>query len=188
MIQRNWRWWFHVIHRDAGYLCVGLTLIYALSGIAVNHVADWNPNYSIEKVRSSIGPVEHTGPVDDALARQVLARLELSPDYKTLFEPAPGQLRIIRENNHTIDVVLASGAVMHEIVTPRPVLEQANFLHLNHPKRAWTWFADAYAVALIALAITGMFLIKGKKGITGRGMWLTGAGVALPLFFLWLYG
>lgn len=186
MAGHNWRWWFHAIHRDVGYLCVGLVLIYSVSGIAVNHVADWNPNYAIAKVHGNIGAVAHGAEVDDALARAVLGRLDLSPEYLTLFQPGPHQLRIVREN-HTIDVQLDTGAVRHEIVTPRPILHPANYLHLNHAKQIWTWVADAFAVALIVLAITGMFLLRGKQGITGRGLWLTAAGFAVPLFFLWLY-
>lgn len=185
MAERNWRWWFRVLHRDVGYLCVGLTLIYALSGLAVNHVADWNPSYSIQKVRSSIAPVAATRTVDDALAKELLASLELTPEYESLFAPGRGQVRILREN-HTIDIDLASGTVLHEFVTPRFLLKQANAMHLNHMKRAWTWFADLFAVALIGLAITGMFLIKGKKGITGRGAWLTALGFVLPLAMYWL--
>lgn len=184
MAARNWRYWFHVLHRDIGYACVGLTLVYAVSGIAVNHVADWNPSYVIEKVRARIEPVGGAPAVDDALARRLLASMELSPDYNTLFVPGPGQVRIIRQN-HTIDVELASGSVLHEIVTPRFLLADANAMHLNHAKRAWTWFADAFAVALIVLAITGMFLIKGKHGITGRGAWLTALGFIVPLALYW---
>jgi len=41
-------------------------------------------------------------------------------------------------------------------------------------------------VALLVLAITGIFIIRGKKGITGRGAWLTAAGASVPLVFLWL--
>jgi hypothetical protein len=44
----NWRKWNRAIHRDLGYLCFGLTLIYTISGIAMNHIQDWNPNYKIE--------------------------------------------------------------------------------------------------------------------------------------------
>ena len=33
------------LHRDFGYIAVGLTFIYALSGLAVNHIADWDPNF-----------------------------------------------------------------------------------------------------------------------------------------------
>lgn len=181
----NWRWWFHAIHRDVGYLCIGLVLVYAVSGIAVNHVADWNPNYSITKVQSNIGAVPH-GAIDEDLARVVLGKLNLDPEFRTIFVPAPEHLRILREN-HTIDVDLRTGAVDHDIVTPRPVLHQANFLHLNHGKELWTWVADAFAVCLIVLAITGMFLLRGKYGILGRGLWLTGIGVAVPTFFYWLY-
>jgi hypothetical protein len=86
--ERNWRWWFRVLHRDVGYLCVGLTLIYAVSGIAVNHVADWNPNYDTAKVQSNIGAVPH-GAIDDDLARVVLKKLELSPEFRTIFQPGP---------------------------------------------------------------------------------------------------
>jgi hypothetical protein len=67
-------------------------------------------------------------------------------------------------------------------------LRHANSLHLNHYRGLWTYRADLYAVALFLLAVTGMFVIKGKKGITGRGAWLTGIGVLIPLVFLWMYG
>ena len=113
-------------------------------------------------------------------------KLELPQDYLTLFYPSEQQLRILRDN-HTIDVNLETGEVAQQIVAPRPIIHATNVLHLNHKKQLWTWVADAFAVCLAMLAISGMFLIKGKKGITGRGLWLTGAGIALPLFFLWLY-
>ena len=61
-----------------------------------------------------------------------------------------------------------------------------NQLHLNTPKRLWTWVADIYAIGLIVLAVTGMFVLKGRTGITGRGAWLTGAGVLLPVIY-WVY-
>ncbi len=80
-----------------------------------------------------------------------------------------------------------TGAVLIETVRDRRILREANFLHLNHPKKLWTYFADAYAVALALLAVTGVFVLKGKKGITGRGAWWTGAGVLIPAVFLWLY-
>ena len=47
--------------------------------------------------------------------------------------------------------------------------------------------ADLFALALIFLAISGLFMIKGKNSITGRGKWLTAGGVLIPLVFLLLY-
>ena len=52
----RWRYWNNVLHRDLGYLVVALTIIYAVSGIAVNHVHDWNPNYSIDRIERKIEP------------------------------------------------------------------------------------------------------------------------------------
>src|SRR3954468_16598061 len=37
--------WVRALHRDFGFLVIGLTVIYAFSGLAVNHVADWDPNF-----------------------------------------------------------------------------------------------------------------------------------------------
>ena len=41
------RKWNRVIHRDAGYIFFGMSIIYGLSGIALNHLDDWNPDYII---------------------------------------------------------------------------------------------------------------------------------------------
>jgi hypothetical protein len=50
----KWRKFNIIIHRDLGYLCFGLTIIYAISGVAVNHIQDWNPTYVLEKIVSSV--------------------------------------------------------------------------------------------------------------------------------------
>jgi hypothetical protein len=60
-----------------------------------------------------------------------------------------------------------------------------NFLHLNHPKKSWTWVADVYAVALGFLAVSGMLMIRRKT--MHRGAVLTGIGFVIPLLFLVLY-
>jgi hypothetical protein len=67
------------------------------------------------------------------------------------------------------------------------VFFESNYLHYNTPRGLWTWFADIFAGALILLAISGLFILKGKKGITGRGAWLTGIGILIPAIFLILY-
>ena len=62
-----------------------------------------------------------------------------------------------------------------------------NFLHLNTPKELWTWISDLFAASLIILAITGLFMIKGKKGFNGRGKWLFVLGIFIPILFLFIY-
>lgn len=183
----KWRKWNNIIHRDLGYICFGLTILYAISGIAVNHIRDWNPTYKIEKHQTDIGPVLDKGRrITDSEIKQILEKLGNKTEYKKRFQSTPDSINIYQENN-TINVELLTGRVVQEKVEKRPFFFQVNFLHLNHAKKLWTWFADIYAAALLILAITGLFVLRGKKGIKGRGAWLATGGLFIPLFFLWLY-
>jgi hypothetical protein len=174
------RRWLRILHRDVGYLVAPLTVIYAVSGVAVNHVADWNPNLEIER------SVEQIGPAEGLSAEEVLARLGEEPAHKSTFRPDGRTLQVFQENaTYTVD--LPSGRVAVERTETRPVLYESNFLHLNHPKKAWTWIADVFAVALAFLALSGIFLIKGAKGLAGRGKWFLAAGVVIPAWALWAY-
>jgi hypothetical protein len=182
----KWRKWNIIIHRDLGYLCFGLTILYVISGIAVNHIHDWNPTYKIEKSRVEVdlSTVDRTD--DRALTSAVLERLGETGDLKNIYRQDGRTLKIFVVNNN-ITVDLADGTVFQEKSNKRPLLYQANFLHLNHAKKLWTWFADLYAVCLGILAISGILILKGRKGLSGRGKWLVGIGFFIPVLFLWLY-
>ncbi len=180
-----WRW-NRAIHRDLGYLCFGLSIIYALSGVAVNHTKDWNPNYKIKRITTNIGQIDTESLTRDQVVTKILTRLAYPVEYKSTFYPAPDYLNIFLEGN-TLEVDLKNGVVVEEKITQRPFLSKLNFLHLNVPKKFWTLFADLYALALAVLAVSGLFMVKGKKGIKGRGAWLTGLGILLPIIFLIWY-
>ena len=174
------------MHRDLGYLCVGLTIIYAVSGIAVNHIDDWNPNYVIEHQNVKIDPVDYKTLTDEEIVERVLNLTEIEGEFKNSFRSAEHKIDIYLEGI-TINANLRNGFTKIEKVTSRHVIRETNYLHLNAPKGLWTYVADIFAVALIVLAITGMFLLKGSQGITGRGKWFTLAGFAIPIVFLLIY-
>ncbi len=180
----KWRKWNNILHRDIGYLAVGLTLVFAISGIAVNHVADWNPNYSISREEIHINPPQAND--REELVQSILQELNIHRPLKSSYRPNPTRLQIFLENQ-TVEINTESGEGFVEKVTERPLLHDFNFLHLNHAKKWWTWFSDLYALALIFLSISGLFVLKGKKGLAGRGKWLTGIGFLFPLFFLIIY-
>jgi hypothetical protein len=182
----KWRKYNIIIHRDLGYLCFGLTIIYAISGVAVNHIQDWNPTYVLEKIVSSVNLAGIESADNEALTSSVLEQLGETSELKNVYRQDADTLKIFVVNNN-ITVDLNSGSVFQEKSTKRPFLYEANFLHLNHPKKLWTWFADLYAVSLGLLAVSGLFILKGKKGLAGRGKWLVGVGFVIPLLFLWLY-
>jgi hypothetical protein len=181
-----WRRWNIALHRDLGYLCAGLTIVYAISGVAVNHRADWNPNYRITSETVQLGALELDAPASEDFARQVMDEIGVRGPIRGTFRPDPESVDIFLDGG-TISVDLATGQAAYEIVRPRFLLRAFNFLHLNEAKKLWTWMADLYAIALALLALTGLFILKGKKGITGRGAWLTALGVLIPVGFLLLY-
>jgi uncharacterized membrane protein len=51
----------------------------------------------------------------------------------------------------------------------------------------WTYVADVFAVLLIFLAGSGIFMVRGKNGIVGRGKWIVAAGILIPVIFWILY-
>lgn len=182
----KWRKPVRILHRDIGYIAVGLTIIYSVSGIAVNHVADWNPNYIIENSVQEIEPYLDSAKTTESMVEYVANSVGLNHNPKNIFRSGPNSVDLFYEGK-TVSADLNKGAINIETVTSRGVFRETNFLHLNAPKKLWTYVADLFAVSLILLAITGMFMIKGKNGITGRGKWLTIAGFLIPIIFLIIY-
>jgi len=175
-----------ILHRDIGYIAFGLTIIYSISGIAVNHVDDWNPNYNITK-DTLIIPSEFNVKVSpEGLLKSLTELFQIKDSVKSYFRTSPNSIDVYF-NKKTLSVNSKHRIAILEKVESRPILRESNFLHLNNPKKMWTWVADIFALSLILLAVTGLFMIKGKKGIKGRGKWLTLLGILIPLFFLYLY-
>ncbi len=177
---RTWRVWLRVLHRDAGYLAIGLTFIYALSGIAINHIEDWNPNFVEYEKTYELGPLPDKP--EHALA-VVQKELGLSGEPRDVYEAAPGQLEI-EYDAVTLHVDTASGQVFAEGSEPRFFFRVANWLHYNRGKAAWTYIADGYALFLIFLALSGAFMLKGRKGLVGRGGILIAVGIAIPVVYV----
>jgi len=179
----RWRRLFRVLHRDIGYLLFGLVLAYSISGIAVNHVEDWNPSYAIRTTDVAVGPLPADGL--DAMEAHVVAALDLARDeVRGRRRPGPDRFVVFLPDGGEVTVDVATGRGTAKRVTPRVGLFQMNVLHLNHLKGAWTLVADAFAVLLAFLAISGIVLLKGRTGLGGRGKWFVLAGLLVPIAFL----
>lgn len=180
-----WRPVVRNLHRDAGYLAVGLTLVYAASGLAVNHLADWDPNFqSYRTVRQLSG----TLPADpDAAARVALTQLGVPGAPTEVHRWAVDQLEIVAGERH-LTVNPETGRVVEEGRKPRFLLRFANWLHLNRGKKSWTVIADLYAAGLLFLALSGLFMLPGKNGLRGRGGVLVALGIAIPVLYVVLSG
>ena len=182
----KWRKWNNIIHRDLGYFLVGLTVIYAVSGFATNHLREWDSNFIVDKKVIQLANVSPNMTVNQALLDDILKQTGETENYKSHFRAAPNHLQIFVKGG-IIDIDMTIGQAVIERKRNRPVLGEFNFLHLNHAGRIWTFIADFYAVGLFLLAITGLFVLKGKNGLKGRGKWFTLAGILVPLIFLLIY-
>ena len=87
----SWRRVNNVLHRDLGYLLVGLTLVYAVSGVAVNHVGDFNPSYSTVQEDLTFAPF--TEPDREVEVRNLVDPLGLPEPVDTV-RPSPGRVQL----------------------------------------------------------------------------------------------
>ncbi len=178
--------WLRSLHRDAGYLAVGLTLVYALSGLAVNHIDDWDPNFvEIQKTHELTGPLPND---EQALARHVLSALGETATPDEVYRLSPNEVEIA-VGSTTYLVNPETKVVQQRGQRPRFLLRFANWLHLNRGKKAWTYIADGYAAFLLFLAASGLFMIPTRKGRWfGRRALLTTLGALVPIVYVAISG
>lgn len=194
----SWRGRLIVLHRDVGLICVGLTVVYAVSGIAVNHRHHWDYNYSSRVTKRIVGspaqllardarqggsPGELARAEQDALVRRLLAALPRGERPAKVFWRGPDRLSLFfgAGGRDIVDYLPSTGVVEHTIVEDRPLLRQLNFLHLNEGRGLWPFVADLYALALLFLAVSGATMIKRRGLLSRRGGLFVAAGVVLPL-------
>ncbi|MEZ5197803.1 MAG: PepSY-associated TM helix domain-containing protein [Bacteroidales bacterium] len=185
-MQFKWRKWNRAVHRDLGYIFFALTIVYGLSGIAINHLHDWNPNYiiSVDEFQADISSDKSQISKQDVI--RVLSELDEEDNYKNHYFPGNEQLKVFIDGGNVI-IDLETGTGIVEKIKRRPVFKLFNDLHYN-PGKWWTWFSDAYAIALLLIAVSGLFILKGSKGITARGGWLTLLGIVLPIILFYQSG
>lgn len=182
----NWRKYNRILHRDIGYLFFGMCIIYGLSGIALNHIDDWDPSYIINTKTIQIDPARIQRMLTRVEIQQLLEEQNIRNAYKQQYFPGDNTLKIFVKNGSlTLDIKTGQGKF--EEIRRRPVFYEVNYLHYNNPKFLWTWYADIFGGAMVIMATTGLLMLRGKRGFSGRGKWFVVIGVIIPLIFLLLY-
>lgn len=171
--------WLRIIHRDLGYFVTGICLIYAISGILLNHMNEKDPAYRTE---------EQSLQIQEKLSQQELmnywqAQKNL-PVVKKIMTLDENHSRLLLEGgvgvyNH------ATGWLDYEVYQKRPFIWWMNRFHYNKVQ-GWSPIADIFAGSLIFLAISGLFMVKGKNSLKGRGKWYLMAGLAIPILYVLL--
>jgi len=198
----SWRRLVHALHRDLGFLALGMTVVYAVSGIAVNHRRQWDPNRRVEVRELEAGrPGEllETLPADrrELLDRDVRTlsqdeeRALVSALAKRLgrgaprnaFWRGPDQLSLYfgEGERDVVEYRPSTGLALQRTVRDRFLLRELNFLHRNEGDGGWTYVADAFALVLLFLAVSGVVMARGKPAVLWRGRALLLLGLLVPV-------
>ncbi|WP_197742068.1 PepSY-associated TM helix domain-containing protein [Nitrospira sp. KM1] len=172
------------VHRDIGYACASLILAYCLSGIALNHIGDWNPDFVISRQTVSLPHAYDRKEITKERIAQ-FGRLVQEESYKIYDFPTSDQVKIYYDNA-SLHLNFSTGHGTYEKVSRRPLLYQANALHLNR-LQGWKWASDVFALILILLSLTGLFVLRGRYGLARRGKWLILVGLLPPVLALLIF-
>ncbi len=174
----QFRKWMRTIHRDLSYVFAGALIVYAISGIAFNHKATYNSQYKIERTEIDLSP---EGSLNDWLAACDMTGKEIQH-----YHPDSTTLKVFLKGNSTLTVDLTTYRGVLEQVKKRPVMGGFSQLHYNNRGKAWTWFSDIFAGAIVLVVLTGIFMLKGKHGLWGIGGIEFAVGILIPLLFMLL--
>ena len=190
MKSNNWgitlRKYARFLHRDLSYFLAGIIIIYAVSGIAMNHRNTFNAHYSVEKIEQKLSePLPAQADMTKRDVVKLLAQFEEDGNYTKHYFPQPGVMKVFLKGGSSMVVDLSHQHLVYEKLTQRPLLSAFTRLHYN-PGRWWTYFSDFFAIGLLLITFSGLIMIKGKKGLWGRGGVELLIGILIPILFFLL--
>jgi hypothetical protein len=170
-------------HRDIAYFYLGLIIAFSFSGIFLNHRQSWHPiKYTYNEAEITV-PVVAKDSVNDAFIER-FTRSQNIEDKLRRFQLNENNLRIIYVNSD-VEFDITTGKGKHTTYKTTPLLGQMTKLHVDTSKW-WIYYSDIFGIAMLTIAITGMFIQKGENSFMKRGWKLALVGIIFPLVFLFL--
>ncbi|WP_394778988.1 PepSY-associated TM helix domain-containing protein [Undibacterium sp.] len=197
-----WLKHLHQWHWISSGLCIIAMLLFAATGITLNHSAQIEAHPQVTKktaqvpqpqlsqlaaqlamqpkaAHSAKGGLPLPVPVRDWLSKQLSVSVgeqpgEWSKEEVYVSLPRPGGDAWLR-------IDLESGDLEYEL-TDRGWVSYLNDLHKGrNTGGAWTWFIDIFAVACLVFCITGLFLLQLHSGNRPTTWPIVGFGLLVPL-------
>lgn len=171
--------WLRILHRDLGYLMAGLCAVYGISGMLLNHMDGSDPAY-----KSTYATVQLPAGLDgDALAQTWTSRND-APALKRIVPIDSTHTRLMLDGGIGVYDGM-TGLLDYELHHKRPFVYWINKLHYNRLE-GWSVMGDIFAGSLIFFALSGLFMLRGKNGLAGRGKWFLLAGILIPVIYILL--
>jgi len=185
------------LHRDLGYFVIGLTLIYAITGIILSgRGLAWfkvefqdnaviSKNIKSEEFNSEFIKVVLSGKVSEvfpessykSVKKHLKLKLVKQKDEVLHFKAWRSLNVKYDQNSGNLEVRYKGYPVALEIF-----IDAHKATHEN----AWFYLAIIYSVILSFLAISSFWMVKGKNGFKRRGVYFMLAGFAVVAVFLFI--
>ena len=193
-----WLRTLHQWHWISSAVCLIGMLLFAATGITLNHAAQIEGKPQVSHVNDHVPKAllealparrEGNAPLPQALRDWLRAEhgivtgereAEWSEDEVYLSMPGPGE-------DVWLSVQRADGALEYER-TDRGMLALLNDLHKGrNAGTAWSWFIDLFAVACVVFTVTGLFLLQ-LHARQRRSTWpLVALGLLIPVVLVLLF-
>ena len=109
------RKWSRLIHRDLSFFFAGMVLIYAISGIVMNHRDTINPNFSIERKEYKIA---EKLPGKEGMKREnvltLLQPLGEEGNYTKHYFPKADIMKVFLKGGSNLQVNVRTGEAVYE--------------------------------------------------------------------------
>ena len=187
---RQWHW-------ISSALCLAGMLLFAITGITLNHAGDIPANIQISTtettvpndVLSQLTETHQTG-VPLKLIKWLADEKDLyiSADSKTEWSDDELYVSLPRPGGDAwLSLDLLSGELTYE-KTERGLISYVNDLHKGrNTGKAWFWFIDLFAVACVVFCVTGLVLLYRYAGPRPTTWPVVGLGVLIPLLLIILF-
>jgi uncharacterized protein len=170
-------------HRDIAYFYLGLIIAFSFSGIFLNHRQSWHPiKYTYNEQAINV-PAVVKDSINDPYIEALTRDLKIE-DKLRRYQVNENNLRIIYVNSE-VEFDIATGKGKQTTYKTTPLLGQMTKLHVDTSKW-WIYYSDIFGIAMLTIAITGMFIQKGENSFRKRGWKLALIGLIFPLVFLFL--
>lgn len=194
-----WLKTLHQWHWISAAICLAGMVLFAATGITLNHAAQIKSKPAVLRQRAELPPdlrellaQKATAP-SAPLPPQVRAWLQSQWSLQIGAQPAEWSddevyLALPRAGGDAwVQIERETGAIEFES-TDRGWIAYFNDLHKGrHTGVLWSWFIDLFAVACLVFSLTGLFLLQMHAG-RRPGTWpLVALGVVLPLLLALLF-
>ena len=187
---RQWHW-------ISSALCLAGMLLFAVTGITLNHVSQISAKPAIEtlevvlpeplraELKSAFSQQTLPDSIQDWLQQQLkrsisLTDAEWSADELYVALPRPG-------GDGWLSIELDSGELLYES-TDRGWIAYFNDLHKGrNTGAAWSWFIDIFAAICVVFSLTGLWLLLRQSKMRPTTWPVTLAGLLIPLLIMLLF-